>query len=122
MIKQMKRLNAKLKHLANNTSRRMHKEVELHVINGDNNRSKLEQANMNFIIARQLIADLPLVPSNDLLYTVVDNMQNGLYNDLLPYENHWQECLKRTQDILIKQNRLIPYDTEIHKPIITNRQ
>lgn len=117
MIKKMKRLG-------NNTSKRMHREVELRVVNGDNNRSKIEQANMTFVIAKRIIADLPLVPTNDLIYSIVDDIQVGLYDDLGSIENadkNWSKWLERTKYILQAQGRLLMYDNNIRKPILTIR-
>lgn len=113
----MKRLEKK----ANFTSPRMHREVELHTINGDNNRSKIEQANMTFVIAKRLIADLPLVPTNDLLYSIVDDIQVGLYDDLGTVETcdkNWDEWLERTLYILRSQGKLLTYDLS-SKPIVS---
>lgn len=108
----------------NNFSRRMHREIELHVINGDNNRSKLEQANMAFVIAKRLIADLPLTPSNDLLYLLVDDIQAGVYDDLGTIDTadrNWGQWLRRTMDNLKRQGRIITYNTNTEKPIIEIR-
>lgn len=105
-------------------SRRLHKEIELRTINGDNNRSKYEQANMTFVIAKRLIADLPLTPTNDLVYSIVDDIQVGLYDDLGTVntcDNNWQDWLNRTIEILQAQGRLINYNNSISKVMIQNR-
>lgn len=112
----MKRLVAN-----NNLSKRIYKEIELRTINGDNNRSKYEQANMTFVIAKRLIADLPLTPTNDLIYSIVDDIQVGLYDDLGTIETcekNWSDWLKRTIEILQAQGRLVVYNNVIEKPII----
>ena len=108
----------------NNFSRRIHKEIELRTINGDNNRSKYEQANMAFVIAKRLIADLPLTPTNDLIYSIVDDIQVGLYDDLGNInncDNNWQDWLNRTVEILQAQGRLINYNNSISKIMIQNK-
>lgn len=115
----MKRLIKKANH-SFSSSKRIHKEIELRTINGDNNRSKYEQANMTFVIAKRLIADLPLTPTNDLIYSVVDDIQVGLYDDLGTIdtcENNWKDWLVRTIEILQAQGRLINYNGTIGKPI-----
>ena len=107
---------------ANSTSPRMHKEVELSTINGDNNRSKINQANLAFVIAKRLVADLPLVPTNDLIYSIVDDIQVGLYDDLgslASCDKNWDKWLERTVYILRSQGRLLDYNLNTHKPIMT---
>ena len=109
---------------ANNTSRRMHREVELMTINGNNNRSLIQQADMHFIIAKRIIADLPLTPTNDLTYKLVDDMMEGKYADLGPIdkaENNWSCWLDRTKDILQNDGRWVKTSTTIDKPIIMCR-
>ena len=117
MIKQMKRL-------ANNTSRRMHREVELHTINGDNNRSKIQQASWAFLIAKRLVADLPITPTNDVIYSIVDDIQVGLYDDLgdiQQCDRNWEQWLQRTKEILQSQGRLVSYDLSLHKAMIEEK-
>lgn len=100
---------------ANNTSRRMHQEVELMTINGCNNRSLLQQADMHFVIARRIIADLPIPPTNDLMYKLVDDMMAGKYADLGPIDkadNNWSRWLERTKDILQKDGRWAIYNSK----------
>ena len=123
----MKRLNPQLKKIAhdNNFSRRLYKEIELRTINGDNNRSKYEQANMTFVIAKRLIADLPLTPTNDLIYSIVDDIQVGLYDDLGTVntcDKNWNEWLNRTVEILQAQGRLVNYSNSISKTMIQTRR
>ena len=107
---------------ANHTSPRMHKEVELQTIGGDNNRSKVQLANMQFVISKRLIADLPLVPTNNLIYSLVDDMQVGLYEDLGDINNcdaNWDEWLQRTVDILKAEGYLGESSIMINRPAIT---
>jgi hypothetical protein len=100
----------------------MHKEVELQTIGGDNNRSKVQLANMQFVISKRLIADLPLVPTNNLIYSLVDDMQVGLYEDLGDINNcdaNWDEWLQRTVDILKAEGYLGESSIMINRPAIT---
>ena len=108
-----------------NFSKRLHREIELRTIDGDNNRSKYEQASMIFVVAKRLIADLPLVPTNDLVYSIVDDIQVGLYDDLGNVDNcesNWDQWLQRTVEILQAQGRLITYDVDMPKPIMQQRK
>lgn len=123
--KMMKRLLKKASDDGSSFSKRLHKEIELRTINGDNNRSKYEQANMTFVVAKRLIADLPLTPTNDLIYSIVDDIQVGLYDDLGTVntcDNNWDQWLKRTIEILKAQGRLIDYDNSINKTLIQERR
>jgi hypothetical protein len=100
----------------------MHKEVELQTIGGDNNRSKVQLANMQFVISKRLIADLPLVPTNNLIYSLVDDMQVGLYDDLGSIDDcdaNWNEWLQRTVDILQAEGYLGSNSIMINRPAIT---
>ena len=112
-------MQTRLRKVAN--SRRIYKEIELMTINGNNNRSLLQQADMHFIIAKRIIADLPLSPTNDLMYKIVDDMMEGKYADLGPIDNcdeNWEQWLQRTKDILQNNGRWVKIDTTIHKPIL----
>lgn len=115
----LKRLKKKI---ANNTSRRMHQEVELMTVNGNNNRSLIQLADMHFVIAKRIIADLPLVPTNDLTYKLVDDMMEGKYADLGPIDqadDNWDKWLDRTKQILQKDGRLAGYQPVTNLPIIS---
>lgn len=95
----------------------MHQEVELSVIGGDNLRSKSMLANKQFLIAKRLIAALPLVPTNDLTYNLLDDIQAGFFDDLGEPEDNWNAWLNRTYELLIAEGRVMPYDTHINKPV-----
>jgi len=106
---------------ANATSRRMHEEVNLHVIGGDNNRSKIQQANLAFVIAKRIIASLPVAPANDFIYSIVDDIQLGLYDDLGPLDqcdNNWDDWVNRTVYIMKSNGKLMDYDNTTHKPML----
>ena len=120
----MRKKTSNLIKKANHTSPLMHKEVELHTLNGDNNRSKIQQANLQFVIAKRLVAGLPLVPTNDLVYSIVDDIQLGLYDDLgdiSECDKNWNEWLKRTVYILRAQGRLLSYNSSIGKPLMEEK-
>ena len=96
----------------------MHQEVELSTIGGDNLRSKSMLANRQFLIAKRLIAALPLVPTNDLTYNLLDDIQAGFYDDLGEAEDNWDAWVQRTVELLVAEGRLMPYDIGIYKPAI----
>lgn len=53
-------------------------------------------ANNAFLIAKKILADLPLVPTGGLTYNLAQSIQFGLLDEICPIEEvdkHWQECL-----------------------------
>jgi hypothetical protein len=48
------------------------------------------------VLAKQILADLPLIPTGHLVYNLTQQIQFGLLDSVCPLEdvkNHWQECL-----------------------------
>ncbi|MFW6015678.1 MAG: hypothetical protein ACOCRK_04515 [bacterium] len=96
---------SRLKKVANNVSPSMHKEVEKFVPGGDNNRSKEIGSRMEFIIAKRLLAELPIVPTNDRVYDLVQDILIGLFDDISSIDDaeskdNWQAWIDRTREIL----------------------
>ena len=111
----------KLKRKANYVGPFMHEIVEQHVIDGNNYLSMREQADLHFVIAKRLIADLPLVSTNDLIYTIVSDMYNGLYDDLGPIEDankNWPEWVERCKELCIAEGKLWSTVDFYKKPLI----
>ncbi len=55
------------------------------------------------LVAKQLLADLPLVPTGGLVLNLTQQIQFGLLDEVCPIENvheHWQECLDLTTKYL----------------------
>lgn len=100
----MSKLRQRLKE-ANNVSPSIHKEVEKHVPGGDNNRSKERQSRYEFLLAKRLLAALPIVPTNDRVYDLIQDILIGLYDDISTPEEaeskeNWDAWVQRTVDIL----------------------
>ena len=92
-----------MKKKANNVSPAMHEEVNKHVVDGDNKRSLEQQAQFEFVIAKRLIASLPLTPTSELVLNLAQDLRNGLFDDLgniFECEDNWQDWVDRTYEIL----------------------
>ena len=61
-------MKSRLRKVANNVSPNMHREVEKHITDKDGNRYRIQQANMAFLLAKRLLAALPMVPTNERVY------------------------------------------------------
>lgn len=56
-----------------------------------------------FDLAKSLISELPIVPTNDRVYELVQDIERGDYDDISPIEEagkHWEEYVERTKEIL----------------------
>lgn len=88
---------------ANHVSPAMHEEVTRHTVDGNNNRSQVQQAQMEFLISKRLLACLPIVPTNERVYELAQDIQGGLFEDLgdlVNCEQNWDMWVARTADIL----------------------
>lgn len=95
---------------ANHVSPAAHQEVERHVVDGNNNRSLVQQAEMEFVIAKRLLSCLPIVPTNERVYDLVQDMQGGLFEDLgdmVNCEQNWEDWVTRTGDVLRAKGILV---------------
>lgn len=60
-------------------------------------------SNSAHLVAKQLLADLPLVPTGGLVFNLTQQIQLGLLDEICPIEDahsHWQECLDLTTKYL----------------------
>jgi hypothetical protein len=98
---------SRLKKIANNVSPAIHKEVEKQMTNPNADSSKVLLSKEEFVIAKRLLADLPIVPTNERLYELVQEIQLGQFDDISSIaeaEDHWSEWKQRTLDILRSKN------------------
>lgn len=105
-------MKTRLKKVANNVSPNMHKEVEKHITDKDGNRWKVQQSQMAFLMAKRLIAALPIVPTNERVYELAQDITIGKFNDISTLEEcekpeNWNLWVQRTKDLLISNNILI---------------
>jgi hypothetical protein len=87
---------------ANHVSPQMHNAVTDH-IQGDHNVTKRLFSNYNFMIAKRLLADLPIVPTNERAYELTQQIQMGLFDDISSVEEaeqNWDAWLTRTIEYL----------------------
>lgn len=93
-------MNRSFKRLSNHVSPYTH-DVVTHVVSAQD--TKLIHSNDAFLIAKQILADLPLVPTGERVYELTQQIQMGLLNDVCPLNevyNHWQECLDVVESYL----------------------
>jgi len=54
------------------------------------------RGNEAFLIAKKILADLPLVPTGNVTYLLTQQIQDGLLDNVCAIsdvKNHWHECL-----------------------------
>lgn len=98
---------SKLKKTANHTSELNQEIVEKEVTNQENKSGYFATA---FDLAKALLAELPIVPTSDRVYELVQDIERGDYDDISPIENakeHWEEYVGRTKEILRGRRILI---------------
>lgn len=87
--------------IANHVSRKINEEVNDIV---KDRRSTLKtQSNSAFLIAKQLIDELPLVPTNDRIYDLTQDIMLGLFDDISDInesKKYWNQWVERTKQIL----------------------
>ena len=103
-------MNKKFKRLlANNVSPRIHREVE-EIISSDEIRTKVLLSKMEFLIAKRLLAELPIVPTNERLYELAQDIHLGFFEDISSIDEadkHWEAWVERTNDLLQSKHILI---------------
>ena len=79
-----------------------HDVIETSMQNDKDQLRKL-RGNESFLIAKKILADLPIVPTGNVTYLLTQQIQDGLFDSVSPIENvknHWQECLDIAQSYL----------------------
>ena len=82
-----------MKRLCNHVSPFTHNVVTDIVRSSSSNQIASEYAH---VLAKQILADLPLIPTGHLVYNLTQQIQFGLLDSVCPIEeakNHWQDCL-----------------------------
>jgi len=98
---------SRLKKIANHVSPQVHNAVTEQITRDNpivpkstfDDATKRLYSNYNFMIAKKLLADLPIVPTNERAYELTEQIQIGLYQDISPVEEaeqHWDAWLERT--------------------------
>ena len=55
------------------------------------------RGSQSFLLAKQFLADIPLVPTGNLIYLLTEQIQFGLLDgvcDINDVKTHWKECLE----------------------------
>lgn len=87
--------------VANHVSKQIHEEVN--GIIKDRNATLKTQSNSAFLIAKQLIDELPLVPTNDRVYDLTQDIMLGSFSDISDVseaKKYWNKWVERTKEIL----------------------
>ncbi len=96
--------NKILKHLvANSKQNVVYKNIGKFVSDGNNNLSREVHSKIDYMIARRLLAEIAIVPTNERLYDLIQDISIGLFDDISPLENaeeNWDEWVERTKEIL----------------------
>ena len=99
--------------LANHVSPFMHEKVNQHITSEPSGiQTKVEQSSVAFVIAKELMAALPLVPANEVLYNLVQDIEMGHYDDISNLEDamkdeNWENWKERTKELLIAKGLLV---------------
>ncbi len=102
----------RLKRLSNNVSPEMRREVEKHVTDKDSNRWRVQQSQLSFLLAKRLLASLPIVPTNERVYELAQYIVIGSFEDIsiieeAETEENWDKWRQRVVDLLKAQKILL---------------
>ena len=110
---------------ANHVSPAMHEELQRHIETeqmpdeptsrnpGETvSRAKIQGAEMEFVIAKRLLAALPIVPTNERVYELAQDIHAGYYDDISSLEEAesegvWEAWKERTMELLRSKNIVI---------------
>ena len=99
-----------MKKIANHVSPQMHKEVDKYIEDPTQTHTQVVRANNAMLLARRLLQDLPMVPTNERIFELAQEIEIGLFDDLGTLEEaekNWQAWKDRTVEILKAQKILI---------------
>lgn len=72
----------------------------------DGERTKKRNSSDSYLIAKQLIMDSVLTPTNENILRVAQDIDGGKYSDLGKSKDNWESWVNRTQDIF-KENKIL---------------
>jgi hypothetical protein len=72
----------------------------------DGERTKKRNSSDSYLIAKQLIMDSVLTPTNENILRVAQDIDGGKYSDLGKSKDNWDNWIIRTQDIF-KENKIL---------------
>ena len=79
-------------------------DVEKDILNGE--RTLKRNSSDSYLIARQLIMDSTISPTNENMLIITNNIDSGKYSDLGNSSDNWDKWLERTQEIF-KNNKIL---------------
>ena len=102
----MKRLVKRRKTASSIGSPYIHKKIN-ELITTDTNHNK-NMSSQEFLVAKQLLADLPIVPTSERIYDLTDQLKLGLLDflmedgvfDVKTCHDNWKTCLEATKEYL----------------------
>lgn len=115
----MKRLIKK----ANHVSSEMHEEVEKDIVDGE--RSLRRNSSDSYLIARQLVADTNITPTNEHMLIIMKDIDGGKYSNIGSSKENWDKWIERTYElfrekkILIAKKKVAKSQYNVHE--ITNK-
>lgn len=88
---------------ANNVGVFVHRVVNDLVVNGGDRRTR---ASLEFVTAKKLLADLPIIPTGERVYELAQQLRMGLLDDvcggdLAKADEHWPECVEAVRQYLL---------------------
>ena len=96
-----------MKRIGNHVGRNAHEAVNEIVINSSTNDML---ADSQYLLCKQILADLPVTPTNDCIHSLLAAIQEGLLGDDISVykrdKESWKDCLDRAMSYLISINRV----------------
>lgn len=98
----MKRL---IKKISNHVSPQMHEEVIQDVIDGE--RTIRRTSSDSYLIARELIMECEITPTNENILSVMNDIDSAKYSDIGKYKDNKEQWKERTRELFRIQNILL---------------
>ena len=93
----------RLKKISNHVSPFMHEQVKKDVL--DNDRTLRRSSSDSYLIARQLVMDTTLIPTNENMLLLARMIDEGKFSDLGKSKDNWDRWVSRTKQIFKIANK-----------------
>ena len=93
----------RLKKISNHVSPFMHEQVKKDVI--DKERTLRRSSSDSYLIAKQLVMDTTLVPTNENLLLLTQMIDKGKFSDLGKSKDNWDRWVSRTKELFKVANK-----------------
>lgn len=94
-----------IKRLCNHVSTTMHEDVNKHILKND--RSKKRNSSDSYLIAKELVMECVLAPTNENILSIMKDIDSAKYSDIGPYKENKKEWKERTLEIFKQRKVLI---------------